>query len=217
MRIPNADSVSTYWDYVASLYLERFRHEFDNKPYDCRKIAEFAARLGPGARVCDAGCGPCGHVTHMLDQAGLSAFGVDISPHCVELARHEHPDLSFLVMNIAQLAILDQSLDGLISYYALHYLPRRQIGNVLAEFARVLKPGGELLLVLKEGQTDGWIDCPMESGQQVYWSEFTAPELESAATAGGFCRVHCEVREPLPGEIASRRIYLSAQRKPDAA
>jgi len=173
--------IASYWDAVAARYLQLFRDEFHSKPYDRQFLASFTAQLGVNAKVCDAGCGPCGHVTRLLADAGLDIVGVDISTLCIELARLEQPALRFAVMDMAAMDFADGALQGLVSYYALHYLPKSSLGAVLREFARVLHAGGSLLIVVKEGTAEGWIDCPMGSGQTVFWCEFTVEELRSLA------------------------------------
>ena len=227
-------SIARYWDLVAPRYLELFRHEFDSKPYDCQLLASFAACLPAGARVCDAGCGPCGHVAHLVASAGaeaglrLEVTGIDISPDCVELARREQPALHFETMDMVAMNFPDEWFAGLVCYYALHSLPRRAHARVFAEFARVLMNGGLLLLALKEsssagemGKTEpgegnaseGWIDDPMGTGERVFWCDFEVDQLRELLVASGFEVLDCTVRDPVPGEIAVRRIYLSARRR----
>jgi len=206
-------TVTRYWDTVADRYLELFRDEFQGKPFDRQVITSFAAALKEGASVCDAGCGPCGHFTRMLADAGLDAVGVDISSKCIELARKEQPALRFKVMDMARMDFPDGAFQGLVSYYSLHYQPKLSLNGVIREFARVLHPAGLLLIVVKEGNREGWIADPMGSDQQVFWCDFQPEELQSFVSANGFDVTGCEVREPLPEEIAVRRIYLSARRR----
>jgi SAM-dependent methyltransferase len=49
----------------------------------------------------------------------------------------------------------DGSFDGAISSFAIDHLPRAERGTALREAARVLRPGGELLLIIVN--IDGWI------------------------------------------------------------
>ena len=67
---PSLRDVESYWDAVADRYLELFRNELLGKPFDRQVLDEFAARVGRGGSVCDAGCGPCGHVTRYLGSDG---------------------------------------------------------------------------------------------------------------------------------------------------
>jgi ubiquinone/menaquinone biosynthesis C-methylase UbiE len=204
--------ISRYWDAVADCYLELFRDEFEGKPYDREVIASFAASLNAGARVCDAGCGPCGHVTHLLASHGLDVVGVDISPRCVTLARQEQPSLRFEEMNIADMEFGDCELQGVVAYYALHYQPKSTLPAVIQEFSRVLCDDGRLMIVAKDGDGEGFIDDPMGSGQQVFWCALSKQELQELVCGNGFDVLKCDVREPLPSEIATRRTYLIAKK-----
>jgi ubiquinone/menaquinone biosynthesis C-methylase UbiE len=201
-----------YWDTVASRYLELFHNEFQSKPYDRGVLKTFAAALPPGAKVCDIGCGPCGHVARMLADDGLDVVGIDLSPKCVALARAEQPALRFETMDMSRMSFDDGSLDGLVAYYALHYQPKHSLPPVFRECARVLRPGGKMLLVAKEGCGEGWIDDPMEIAGQVFWSTFSPGELSDLCAGAGFKPVTSTVRDPLPQEIPVRRIYVNAER-----
>ncbi len=204
--------MAAYWDALADRYLALFRDELDGKPYDRRALDAFAGRVGSGGRVCDAGCGPCGHVARHLADRGLDVIGIDLSPRCVALARGEQPALRFEQMDMGALRLGDGSLDGVLAYYSFHYQPKASLPLVVREFRRVLRPGGQLLVVVKEGLGEGWIDDPMGSGTKVFWSGFTPPELEVLATDGGFQVDGITGRDPQPDEIAVRRLYLGATR-----
>jgi SAM-dependent methyltransferase len=214
MQMPadRPETVARYWDMVANRYLELFRDEFQGKPYDRAILETFAASLPPGARVCDAGCGPCGHVARILADRGLDVIGIDLSPQCVALARAEQPGLRFETMDMAATAFADGSFYGLVAYYSLHYQPKSTLPPVFREFARVLGPGGRLLLVAKEGAGEGWIADPMGIAGQVFWSAFSPGELRGLCLDAGFPEVSCTVRDPLPDEISVRRIYATAAR-----
>ncbi len=202
--------VARYWDAVANRYLALYRDELARKPYDREVLDAFAERVGAGGRACDAGCGPCGHVAAHLASRGLEVLGVDLSPRCVALARIEQPALRFEVMDMGALALEDGALDGVIAYYAFHYQPKVTLPAVVREFHRVLRPGGQLLIVAKEGAGEGWIDDPMGGATRVFWAGFTAIELESLAAENGFRIAGSLARDPQPDEIAARRLYVAA-------
>jgi len=210
--VHDSEAVARCWDARASRYLELFRDEFQSKPYDLAVLETFAAALPAGARVCDAGCGPCGHVARILADRGLDVTGIDLSPKCVALARAEQPSLRFETMDMAAMAFGDCAFDGLIAYYALHDQPKSTLPAVFREFARVLRPGGRLLVVAKEGAGEGWIDDPMGLPAQVFWSAFSPGELRELCINAGFQTPSCAVRDPFPEEIPVRRIYLTAAR-----
>ena len=86
-----------------------------------------------------------------LAERGCSVLGVDAAPEMVAAAnqsaqRQNHSDrLSFVrITTIARLALDDRSLDGVLCSSVLEYVPDPSV--CLTEFARVLKPGGLLLV-----------------------------------------------------------------------
>ncbi|QQD76852.1 class I SAM-dependent methyltransferase [Curtobacterium sp. YC1] len=108
-----------------------------------------AGRRGP---LLDAGCGP-GHWAASLARQGHRVTGIDAVPEFVEHARRTYgsEDVDFRVGSLDALPIADGSVDGVLSWYSvIHHDPAR-IGVPLAEFRRVLCPGGGLLLGFFEG------------------------------------------------------------------
>ncbi len=210
----SAADVVRAWDARADRYLELFRNELDDKPFDREVLDAFAGRMPRGGRVVDAGCGPCGHVTVLLAARGLEVLGIDLSPRCVELARAEHPGCRFEVLDQRSIdhASTGGPLDGLVSYYSLHDEPKAGLAGTLAAWAAAIRPGGQLLVVAKEGTADGVIDDPLGSGIRVYWAEFTEAELVIAARAAGFRVDDVVARGAYDDEIQIRRLFVSATR-----
>ncbi|MFB7241983.1 SAM-dependent methyltransferase [Streptomyces populi] len=135
------------YDAVASEYARLFRDELGQRPLDRAMLGVFAeaVRAGGGGQVADLGCGP-GHVTAHLAGSGLDVFGVDASSEMVELARQACPDLRFEVGTMAALDIADGALDGVLSRWSIIHTAPHELPGVLAEFHRVLAPGGHLLV-----------------------------------------------------------------------
>ncbi|MEV6327725.1 class I SAM-dependent methyltransferase [Streptomyces sp. NPDC051909] len=134
------------YDTAAPVYAELFRDSLRDSPLDRAMLSAFAEAVGAGGgHVADLGCGP-GHVTAHLAEAGLAAFGVDASPAMIGLAREAHPGLRFEVGSMSALDLADGALGGILSRWSIIHTPPREVPAVLAEFHRVLAPGGHLLL-----------------------------------------------------------------------
>jgi SAM-dependent methyltransferase len=140
------------FDAVAADYAATFADELAGKPLDRALLGAFA-ELVPDGPVADVGCGP-GYVTAHLASLGLDAFGIDLSPGMVEVARRTYPGLRFEIGSMLGLDLADGSVAGLVSYYSIVNLPRSELPAVFAEFARVLVPGGVLLMVFQVGDED---------------------------------------------------------------
>ncbi|GIE31681.1 hypothetical protein Ait01nite_047260 [Actinoplanes italicus] len=110
-----------------------------------RVAAEVAAAARPGATVLDVGTGP-GRLPRALARLrpDLSVHGADLSPDMVELARRAGPDIGFEVADVAALPWADASLDVIVSTLSAHEWPGPEAAA--AEFARVLRPGGRLMI-----------------------------------------------------------------------
>ncbi|MET0132532.1 MAG: methyltransferase domain-containing protein [Kibdelosporangium sp.] len=137
------------YDTVAVAYEELIRDAMDDMPFDRAMLAAFA-ELVPGGPVADLGCGP-GRVTMHLNSLGLDAFGIDLSPGMIEVARQTHPGLRFEVGSMNALDLPDGQLAGVVSWYSIIHTPPQLQHELFAEFHRVLAPGGYLLLAFKAG------------------------------------------------------------------
>ncbi|MFF8567305.1 class I SAM-dependent DNA methyltransferase [Streptomyces albidoflavus] len=140
-------AVRASYDTVASAYAGLVADPAALDPLSRATLAAFAeivrdSGLGP---VADLGCGP-GHLTARLASLGVAAFGVDVSPAMVELARATHPDLRFSVGTMTAPEIGDGTLGGVLAHYSTHHTPPELLPTVFAEFHRTLAPGGHLLL-----------------------------------------------------------------------
>ncbi len=140
------------YDAVAAGYAERFRDELAAKPLDRAMLAAFAEQvLARGAGpVADVGCGT-GRVTAYLDGLGLPVSGIDLSPGMIEVARRTHPSLRFEVGSMLALDLPDGALGGVLAWYSVIHVPDERLPEAFAEFARVLAPGGLLLLAFQAG------------------------------------------------------------------
>lgn len=114
--------------------------------YDALALRPYLDTLRPGV-VADIGCGT-GEVAIQLAARGFAVTAVDHSPDMIEVARAKsvkagvHERITFLRSEITELPLADSSLDGLTCQRVLHHVP--ELEAALAEFNRVLKPGGFL-------------------------------------------------------------------------
>jgi ubiquinone/menaquinone biosynthesis C-methylase UbiE len=136
------DRLASSWD---DKYLARgFRRR---AAFFEREVSPYITKAGAWL---DAGCGT-GYFSRMLSDKGIKVTGVDASSSMIEaaikLARKSTNDslLQFeVVQTIERLPFDDQSFSGCICLSVLEYLHRPS--NALDELARILKPGGILII-----------------------------------------------------------------------
>ncbi|MFI5944255.1 class I SAM-dependent methyltransferase [Streptomyces uncialis] len=148
------DGTGAAYDGVVELYASLFANRLETQPFTRAMIDTFAelVRATGNPRAADVGCGP-GHLTAMLNELGLDAFGLDLSSGMVDHARRAHPALRFQEGRMESLPIEDGALGGVLAHYSMIHTPPVELPALLAEQVRVLAPGG-LLLVSFFG-TDG--------------------------------------------------------------
>ncbi len=63
-----------------------------------------------------------------LRNVGLDAFGIDLSPGMIDVARHDTPACGSDLGSMTDLALADASLTGLVAWYSLIHIPDDEMG-----------------------------------------------------------------------------------------
>ena len=134
--------------------------------------------------VLDAGCGTGNYSKAMLNYVG-QIEAVDLNPGMLEVASQKlsgseaEGKISFYSARIDELPFEDAHFDGVMINQVLHHLPDEAAKDfpahrrVFAEFARVLKPGGVLVVNT----------CSQEQLRHGYWHYSLIPEAADALRA----------------------------------
>jgi ubiquinone/menaquinone biosynthesis C-methylase UbiE len=157
-------------------------------------------------RVADVGCGP-GRAAPFMAERGLDVVGVDVSQEMLAVARNAHPQISFEEGQLNGLPIETGALAGAVCWYSIIYTPPVRLAQAFGELARVLMPGGYVLLAFQaEGEPVHRTDAqgtqlPLTSyrhsvqevagylkdtGFKIYATVIRAAELEHETASQGF-------------------------------
>jgi len=170
----------------AAEYVEKLGSVDSLHPSDRALIRSWASEVdGP---ILDAGCGP-GHWTAYLAEHGNDVRGVDQVPWFIEHARLTYPGVSFELNSFDHLTEAPASIGGVLAWYSLIHHEPDTVRGILDEFARILRPGGALLLGFFLGPDVEPFDHTVATAYR--WS----PEALSAQlTAAGFQTIETHTR-----------------------
>jgi ubiquinone/menaquinone biosynthesis C-methylase UbiE len=158
--------------------------------------AEIIGRLElpAGARVLDAPCGP-GRIARRLAAAGLDVTGVDASLQFISMARTEPVGpggrVAYVEGDLRRLPV-PGPFDAVVCWFtSFGYHADDECRQILAEFHRVLRPGGTLLI--ETMHHDGVV------------RHYTAAPDATVLWRGDDAQVDLSRFDPLTGRIATDR------------
>jgi len=125
---------------------------------------------GPGTTVADIGFGGGRSLGILLDQVGETGvvLGIDPSGTAVASARRQFRHairqgrLHLKQAPMSQIPLPDNTLDGASTINTVYYIPDDELSESMHELARVLRPGGRLVVGL--GDTDYLRTLPWQDG-----------------------------------------------------
>ena len=185
----NRNEVRRAWDSVSETYAQRR----DPDGSDAALIEDLLAELPPDPTVLDVGCGDGARTLANLPPGSV---GLDFARAGLELAAETVPDATLLQGDMTAVPLADDTVDAVTAYFAVFHVARETHPSVYEEFARVLAPGGRLLMTLPGGRFEtvrrGWM------GGSMFFSapgrDRTLDQLEAA----GFTDLRTEtVTDPL--------------------
>jgi ubiquinone/menaquinone biosynthesis C-methylase UbiE len=100
--------------------------------------------LPRGASVADIGCGS-GVLTNLLQGAGYSCIGLDISSKLILIGRQKYPGLELIEGDAENLPFENESLNGVLLSNLVHHFPDPR--RLAAECRRVLKQAGRFVAI----------------------------------------------------------------------
>jgi ubiquinone/menaquinone biosynthesis C-methylase UbiE len=170
---------------------------FRGKGRELRQRTIAFADLQPGETVLDVGCGTGTLAIEVQQRVGNTGRVVGIDPSAeqiaragVKAARHNVP-VEFQVGMIEQLAFPDQTFDVVLSTLMMHHLPTSLKRQGLVEIARVLKPGGYLIIAdfTRKQERTG-------QGARFHAGGSSLPDLAAFVAAAGFTQLETEHMPP---------------------
>jgi ubiquinone/menaquinone biosynthesis C-methylase UbiE len=206
------NTIERMYDTVAKEYAETFIGEHEKKPKDQEILLRFSQEVGDRCPVWDFGCGP-GQTAKYLTDLGIEISGLDLSGKILEQAREIHPEIHFRKGNILSLEFDDNSIAGVVAFYAIVHFTKEQVGSAFREIFRVLQPGGIFLLAYHIGEETIHLDEFLGQTIDIDFMYFTSEFIFRCLKTSGFKKIEIIEREPYPEvEYQSRRAYVFAKK-----
>ena len=163
-----------------------------------------------GGLVVDLGCGT-GRIAAHLYGLGLDVVGFDVSEGMVAEAAHAHPHLSFAVGSIGRVPLKSDSVAAVVSWYSIIHTPTSELEEMFAEFARVLRPGGHLLVGFHVG--DGSRRFSKPCGRQVDLDAYDhEPDVVADLVVDAGFAVHARLLRAAEGREPRSQVSIIATR-----
>ncbi len=179
------------WNVTAEGYDEWIANDFqDQYEVNWNILTKY---IDPALRILDVGCGP-GDLSVRVAQQCHEVWGVDVTPEMIRIAEKkaasDPANIYFQQADACELPFDNYSFDTVMSVNALQTMS--QPAAALMEMSRVLKPGGELLLITycygdsSLSDNKSLIDWAVKFGAKAVWHSFTLTQLEGLLQANGF-------------------------------
>jgi ubiquinone/menaquinone biosynthesis C-methylase UbiE len=206
----NIDKVENLYDSFAKEYAEAFSGEHEKKPKDREILYRFSQEIGDRIPVWDFGCGP-GQTAKYLKNLGIEISGLDLSEKTLEQARAINPEIHFQKGNILNLDFGNNSIAGIVAFYAIVHFTKEQVHTAFHEIFRVLQPGALFLFTFHIGDETIHLNEFLGRKADIDFMFFTADFISGCLEDNGFKKIETIEREPYPEvEYQSRRAYVFA-------
>src|SRR5207253_881807 len=170
---------------------------FRGQMRELRQRTATLARMQPGDAVLDVGCGTGTLAIEVARRVGRAGRVAGVDPATEQIARarrsaaRRNVPIEFQIGVIEQLPFPDQTFDVVLSSLMMHHLPAGLKRRGLAEIARVLKPGGRLVIA----------DFKRKQERQGRAARFHAggssiQDLAAMVSDAGFSEVETEEMQP---------------------
>jgi len=161
------------------------------------------AALPPTGRILEAGCG-LGQYVILLRERGRAVTGADWSLEALRRCRVASPSAPVAVMDLGRLAVRTGALAAYVSLGVAEH-DREGPGAIVAEAARVLQPGGRLLLSVPYWNGARRLLTPhllrtsrriRAAGGEFYQFAFTRREVRDVVEAAGLAPISYHPYDP---------------------
>lgn len=202
--------IASYYDSESADYASKYKDEIESKPFDQYILQRFISFLNTNDKVCEIGCGPAQVTKYVRNLKQLHYLGLDLSCLMLREGAHLNENVPFINSNMMSMPFRDQTLNGIIAFYAIVHNTNEDLKNIITEIHRVLKQKGVLVISYHIG--DDIITVKKDSIDISYFFH-DYESVDKILSECGFKYIESVARKPYIGtEYPSNRGYVLAMK-----
>src|SRR3989338_1657336 len=182
MRKPHVRLAARFYDEIIKLHNEEFLYK--DIQYK-RWLDLLISKLNRGDKVLDLGCGNGRALKYFLDK-GFQGIGIDISNKMLDMARKHVPEGKFYKKEFTEINFKSDSIDAIISFFALNHIPKSEFKKTMRRCRKVLKKDRLLLLGMVKGKSEGLFNGFYGKKLKLYGAAYAKKEITQILKLNGF-------------------------------
>lgn len=207
------DRVVRSFDRIADLYVSQFSDKLARKRFDMEFVDMMLDQIPVDRPLLEVGAGPA-QFSAIAIERGLDVIISDASEGQLETARRRFPGAKAIVADLKTLEMEDGYLGGIAAYYCVMYGSADHLDGVFAEWWRALAAGGLIFVAVHAGEGSirmtEWMGRDVDIELVMRDPERTKRQIRCA----GFDILRAEVRDPMPEEHPTKRLFILARKNP---
>ncbi|MBN2052900.1 class I SAM-dependent methyltransferase [Candidatus Woesearchaeota archaeon] len=173
MKKHHAKLAEEFYDKIIKLHHKEFHYEYLQY---VKWLDLLASKLSKEAVVLDLGCGNGRALKYFVDK-GFQGIGIDISDKMLKLARKYVPKARFYKKEFTQINFNPNSIDAVISFFALNHIPKTEFKKTMNICKKILKKYGILLLGMVKGESEGLFKGFYGKKMELYGAGYSMSEI----------------------------------------
>lgn len=167
-------------------------------------IDKFISLINKNGKILDLGCGP-GRDLKFFQEKGLKAFGVDICPEMIAIAKKRSRLKNVYLGDMYNLPFDDNFFAGIYCCASLSHIPKKDLVTVLNEIKRVCRKNAVMFCSVKLGNREDIIQ-ENKYGKMIkrFWAFYQVNEIKKRLNGSGFKIINYQITGPLTNQPSGK-------------
>ena len=151
--------------------------------------------IAVGNKILDIGCGP-GTLSKYIADKGYFVDAIDYSEEMIRIAKSKIVNVNFFQMDMRKI-ITDKRYNGIMLAYSLFHISKEEVKEVLKQYYNLLDDDGVMLIILQEGQGEGYIKENLNKDLDKFINYYSFNEIEQVLKDNNFIVIEKARKKPI--------------------